>query len=295
MTRSRAVAAFLAVLALTGVDQAWAQPVRTEFVPLRPCRLVDSRIGVGTQGPLQPGDVHSLFFRNSCGIPHQTMDGGSEVNQARALALNIVAVSPAGFGHLTAWPTNQSMPTASVINYSPGQNVANGVVVTMCDAESAGSFACPSGDISFTAAVSPVHLVVDVAGYYIKPVLPGARRHGAGAGPDNFPCINNAEQVRFGLSSFMAQAAGAEATCPHGTWLCSSAQVGTGGCDTSRADTTCDRRNCDGTCIDDPATAHRGWTSTLSAVGDPIFVTEAGGNGGAAACETRAAWCCSSN
>ena len=146
------------------------------------------------------------------------------------------------------------MPSREV---APVWNVANGVVVTMCDAES-GSFACPSGDISFTAAVSPVHLVVDVAGYYIKPVLPGASRHGAGAGADNFPCINNAQSVRFGLSSFMAQAAGAETICPHGTWLCSSVQVGTGGCDTSRADTTCDRRNCDGTCIDDPATAHRG-------------------------------------
>ena len=140
------------------------------------------------------------------------------MNQARALALNIIAVAPAGVGHLVAWPSNQAIPTASVINYSPAQNIANGVVVPMCDQEA--SAPCQTGDISFLAAVSPMHLVVDVTGFYIKSVVSGTGRHGAGAGFDSFPCLNNSQLVRFGLSSHMAQRAGAELLCPAGTWLC---------------------------------------------------------------------------
>ena len=158
-------------------------PGEVVFVPVTPCRLVDTRTDFSSSpGPLAPGEVKRYFLRDRCGIPGLTEDGGSEVNQARALALNIVAVSPAGFGHLTAWPTNQAMPATSVINYSPGQNIANGVIVPMCDQEIPDADACPTGDISFVAAVSSTHLVVDVTGYYIKSVIPGGRgRYGAGA------------------------------------------------------------------------------------------------------------------
>jgi hypothetical protein len=273
-----------------------AQRIETVFVPLKPCRVVDSRIALGTTGPLEPGVVHNVYFHFQCGIPNLTLDGGSEVNQATAVAMNIVAVSPAGFGHLTAWPTNQAIPESSVINYSPGQNVANGVVVPMCDEEVDGARACePEGDISFRAAVSAVHLVVDVTGYYIKPVRPGTGRHGAGAGFDSFPCINNLHQVRFGLSSHMAQAEGSEALCPHGTWLCTSAQVGSVGCDTSRADTACDGRTCAGVCLNDPADNHRGWTATINVAGEPVTINEAGVSATTSSCEQRPAWCCSKN
>ena len=80
----------------------------------------------------------------------------------------------------------------------------------MCDEETPDEQACQTGDISFAAAGSPVHLVVDVTGYYIKAVQRGTVRHGAGVGADNFLCVNNAQGVRFGLSSQVAHRADAD-------------------------------------------------------------------------------------
>ena len=185
------------------------------FVPLTPCRVVDSRLGEGIEGPLAPGVVHQIPFHGRCGIAGRA---GGDVNMATAVAMNIIAVSPAGFGHITAWPSNHAMPTASLINYSPGQNLANGVIVPMCQLD------CPTGDINFVAAVSAVHLVVDVTGYYIKPVETATQRHGAGPGPENFLCVNNLAGVRFGLSSQMAHKAEAGRLCPPGPGCASSAR-----------------------------------------------------------------------
>jgi hypothetical protein len=271
---------------------AQAQRLESTFTPLTPCRVVDSRIGRGTQGPLTPGVVHPIAFSGRCGIPTRSvLGGGIDVNEATAVALNIVAVAPAGFGHLVAWPSNQGMPETAIINYSPGQTVANGVTVPMCQED------CPAGDISFVAGVSAVHLVVDVMGYYSKPVEPDSWRHGAGPGIENFLCVNNTAGVRFGLSSRFGHKSEAERLCPAGTWLCTAGQVGTTGCDTSREDSNCDGRSCPGACLDDPADNHRGWTSSLNfgALNSYITVNEAGVLAGSSVCEMRPAWCCSPN
>ncbi len=154
------------------------------FVPLPPCRVIDTRVS-GAGGKLVAGTPRSFVFRGpttnyqnptpfpnqggntaGCGVPDLTSDGGSEENIAKAVAINIVAVAPNGAGDLRAWPANQTAPTASVINYAAvtGLNLANGVIVPMCDEVSATP--CSGGDITFRADVSGTYLVVDVVGYF---------------------------------------------------------------------------------------------------------------------------------
>jgi hypothetical protein len=281
--------AVIATLALSsGLSRA--QTSDTVFTPLPPCRVVDSRINLGTSGLLLPGQVRTILFRGSCGIPGLTTDGGRETNQARALALNVIAVSAAGDGHLSAWPSNQSQPSASLINYSAVQNIANGVIVPMCDQHSTNP--CAAGDIHFQAAVSSVHLVVDVTGYYSKPTLPGSVRHGAGVGVDNFLCLANG--IRFGLTSKFATWANAGMACPAGSRLCESSEIAAA-CDTSRVDDTCDGIDCGFQCVDAPAGNHRGWTATTSTTGDAtgILVGEDGLLFPGFVCEQRPVWCCS--
>ena len=294
--RPKVALSILIVVCLATANRAAGEPGEVVFVPVRPCRLIDTRDALGIQGPLVPGAVNRFFLGGLCGLPGMTGDGGSEVNRARALALNIIAVSPTGFGHITAWPTNQPMPATSVINYSPGQNTANGVIVPMCDEEIPNERGCPFGDISFLVAVSPAHLVVDVTGYYVKPVQRDSARHGAGVGADRFLCVNSVQSVRFGLSSQVAQRADADRLCPAGTWVCTQQEVGTVGCDTTRPDSACDRRTCAGACVDDPAVNHRGWTDgTLDPFGTGVTVNEAGVGAATAVCEIHPAWCCSRN
>jgi hypothetical protein len=149
------------------------------FTALPPCRLIDTRLAGGAFAPSEtrsytlrgPATDYTSYGGNAsgCGIPG-LVGSTLQENEAKALSINIIAVSPAGSGHFVAWPTNQAPPVASVINYAnvTGLNIANGIILPMCDEVSATP--CTAGDISFLAAVSGVHLVVDVTGYFHAPV-----------------------------------------------------------------------------------------------------------------------------
>ncbi len=151
------------------------------YVPLAPCRVIDTR-QPGAGGALVAATPRTFFFRGptrdyattpnqggnaaGCGIPDLGTTGANHENIAQAVAINIVAVGPAGPGDLRAWPANLTAPTASVINYTnvTGLNLANGVIVPMCSQIS--TTPCASGDITFRADVSGTQLVVDVVGYF---------------------------------------------------------------------------------------------------------------------------------
>ncbi len=186
MTHRRAslIAGCLAAGLFAANGAAWSAD-NLVFVPLPPCRVIDTRVS-GAGGRLVAGTPRTFIFRGptlnyqnptplpnqggsttGCGVPDLTNDGNAAPeNIAKAVAINIVAVAPDGAGDLRAWPANQTMPTASVINYAAltGLNLANGVIVPMCD--EAGATPCAGGDITFRADVSGAYLVVDVVGYF---------------------------------------------------------------------------------------------------------------------------------
>ena len=73
MGRTPFVAEVLAVsilaLATLEAPPVHGQRIETVFVALRTCRVVDSRIGLGTTGPLAPGAVHTVLLHFQCGVP----------------------------------------------------------------------------------------------------------------------------------------------------------------------------------------------------------------------------------
>lgn len=300
MSHSRA--SFLAAAALamaafpTLASPAAAQPRDLVFRAITPCRVVDSRIGQGIPGLLAAGATHGVTFRNKCGIPGLTGDGGLESNSVAAVAINVVAVNPDGPGHVRAWPSNEAMPLASIINYSPGAgNVANGVIVPMCDQTEVMPFPCQSGDISFRSAISNLHLVIDVTGYFVKPTMAGASRYGL-TGIDEFLCVNNAAKVKYGLSRRLARWDNAETACPAGSWVCLASERGAVQCDTARPDSFLDALKCDGTSLDFPATAHLGWVRNQGSTfwaGMALSEVAESPSENIATCASLPVWCCS--
>ncbi|MFP5288869.1 MAG: hypothetical protein ACLGI9_24240, partial [Thermoanaerobaculia bacterium] len=138
------------------------------FVPLAPCRIIDTRVAGGA---LQPGVVRDFQVAgntqfgpqggtiNGCGVP-----AGTEEPNAPAVVVNFVAVSPGGPGNLRAWAWGQPIPNASVLNYArvPGLAIANGVVVPI-----AGTNQVPA-DMHMQADVNGTHVVADVTGYFTR-------------------------------------------------------------------------------------------------------------------------------
>jgi hypothetical protein len=263
-------------------------PVQQElvFTSLSPCRLFDTRSG----GPLQPGQATTWTLSGSCGLPL----GGS--GRVVAVVVNIAAAAPHGPGHLTAWPAGQPKPLSSVINYNPGVTIANGLVLQVCHGL---GLACSSGELTIEAAVSPTHLVLDVVGYFGPALRPGAMRYGAGSGPESFLCVNGAQNVVFGLSHIAVEWIDAEHACPSGSWVCSESERGTGPCNTSRPDGTCDYVGDTGSCADMAADGHRGWTRPRNtsqggvATVTGLAVDEYGGAVSARFGAHLPVWCCS--
>ena len=167
-------ALFLAVAATLVAPRAATSQVQVPqplsgklaFVATPPCRLVDTRNGP----PLAAGEARSFNVAGTQGFTAQGGNAGgcaipgyvAGSPQARAVALNVVAVGPQGPGHLVAWPSDQAEPLASILNYTavPGLNIANGVIVPLAQD------ATPGADLRVRAAVSGTHVVIDAAGYF---------------------------------------------------------------------------------------------------------------------------------
>jgi hypothetical protein len=131
----------------------------TKTYTVTPCRILDTRTA-GAGGPIGANacrPVHvvgALSFQggaSTCGIPANAI----------GVHINVVAVSPPFAGHLTVYPYGSSLPLASVLNFSPGQTVANGVLIPICDP----NVSMCSQDLLVQTGPSSTHAVIDVTGY----------------------------------------------------------------------------------------------------------------------------------
>lgn len=138
------------------------------FVPLAPCRILDTRLAGGM---IANGTTRDFEVSGTAGFDGQGGNaGGCGVPQgatspiAAAVALNLVAVGPTGPGHLTAWEFGQPMPDASVLNYASvtGLNLAAGAILPIA------GIASTDKDLSIRASTSPTHVVADVTGYFTR-------------------------------------------------------------------------------------------------------------------------------
>jgi hypothetical protein len=124
-----------------------------EYVPLTPCRLVDTRALPG--GALAAGETRALTVRLACGIP---------ATFVRAIAVNVTVVGPTRPGHLRLYAADELRPASSTVNFSPGQTRGNNAIVRL-------SAFGTSGDISVYCAMASgaTHFVLDVFGYFTGP------------------------------------------------------------------------------------------------------------------------------
>lgn len=138
------------------------------FVPLPPCRIIDTRkaggiLAAGETRNFQVAGVTEFGSQGGtlggCGVPP-----GSAEPVAPAVMINLVAVDVTGKGNLVAWAYGVPEPLASSINFqkSINMNIANGLIVPI-----AGTNLVPA-DLSIKANFSAAHIVADVTGYFTR-------------------------------------------------------------------------------------------------------------------------------
>lgn len=144
---------------------AAAAPIDTsteaKYTAITPCRIVDTRLGGGA---LTGGSPRSFVAASSTSLAAQ---GGNAAGcgipaSAVAIQANVVAVAGAGSGYLKVYPFGATVPTASYLNFRDGKAIANGGAITLDT----------SGAKHFTVLASrTTHVVIDVSGYFIKPMF----------------------------------------------------------------------------------------------------------------------------
>jgi PKD repeat protein len=129
----------------------FTQTPSSGYSSLTPYRLVDTRVGTGE--PKRP-----LAGKSSFAVQIAGNDGGKlPASGITAVALNVTSTASQGSGFLTAYADGANTPTASNVNFTTNQTIANSVITPV------GS----DGKIRiFNGSAKATGVVVDVVGYY---------------------------------------------------------------------------------------------------------------------------------
>jgi hypothetical protein len=121
------------------------------YYALSPCRVVDTRNANGVNGGpiVASGTQRSFAVRGVCGVP----------TSAKAISLNLAITGMNAGGYITLWPSGQTQPVVSSINFSGTEPaLANGAIVGL---------STNTQDLSaYDGSNSAVHIIIDVTGYF---------------------------------------------------------------------------------------------------------------------------------
>lgn len=121
------------------------------FVPVTPARVLDSR-KASNGGPFYGHEYRVISVARSQGT--EVVPAGAE-----AVAYNITAPNPSGGGHFRVMPGDSyGITDTSVINFRPGQNIANALTAKVAE------------DLTlkiYNGSSMSADAVVDITGYYL--------------------------------------------------------------------------------------------------------------------------------
>jgi hypothetical protein len=111
--------------------------------PVAPARVLDTREGLGRPGvsKVEPNEVVELKLPGRVG------------SDSDAVLLNVTVTEPESAGFVTVWPCGGTRPTASNLNFAPGETVPNLVMSRL----GVDDRVCLSG-------IARTHLIADLAG-----------------------------------------------------------------------------------------------------------------------------------
>src|SRR5713101_994292 len=94
-----------------------------QFVPVVPARITDTRAGSGQANAGKTLAAGTTLNVQVAGV------GGVPITGVSAVVINVTAVDQTANGFFTVFPQGTTLPTASNLNWVPGQTVPNRVIV----------------------------------------------------------------------------------------------------------------------------------------------------------------------
>lgn len=135
-----------------GAADEWFTPRDT------PARAMDTRAGLGyAEGAFGSGG-RTTPVTNSAPLDVQVAGLGGVPADATAVVLNVTATQSTTLGYVLVYPTGSPAPVASSLNFVANTTIANLVVVPVGT----------NGKVSVSNCCGPVHVIVDVVGWYLQ-------------------------------------------------------------------------------------------------------------------------------
>lgn len=173
-----AATAIGATVVVTQVASGAGTGTESVFVPITPCRLLDTRPTADNVGPRSTkiGNGETAAF-----TAWGTGDGDSPCdvpNSATAIATNTVVLAPTARGFLTLFPGDVTNPGTANLNFVAGQAPTP---------NSANIPLSATGTFNVFNAFGEVHVVIDVNGYYQPSSAVGSQGPQGDPGPQGTP------------------------------------------------------------------------------------------------------------
>jgi len=136
-------------------------PSATNLTPFAPQRILDTRNGTGVPGgshaPVGPNATITVNPQNATGIP--------PVGAYSGVIVNVTATGPTKQGWLTAYPSDQTVPNASNLNFKAAQTVPNLVKIKV-GADGMFKITNTGTPSNPQPSSGTVHVIVDIVGYF---------------------------------------------------------------------------------------------------------------------------------
>lgn len=147
------------------------------YVPVTPCRIIDTRVagGVIAANTVRAFDVTSISDYSGQGGAASNCNGVGAAGSFAAAIINFTVVTPSTAGYITAYPYLGTQPLASTLNYAAGDVVGNLAVVKLDQGASANELNVYS--------FAQTHLVADIVGYFRNPAI------------EPLQCVNSGETI----------------------------------------------------------------------------------------------------
>jgi hypothetical protein len=130
-------------IALSGNGATTVAGAGAPFRALPPTRILDTRTN---GGPIGPDSSRAVTVAGVGGVPVG----------AGAVVMNVTATEPTQAGYITVYPTGTQHPTASNLNFVPGQNIANLVTAKIG----------ANGQVSIYNFAGDTQVLFDVVGWF---------------------------------------------------------------------------------------------------------------------------------
>jgi hypothetical protein len=125
------------------------------YTPLVPARILDTRDGTGGVQPGPVGQGATLTLQ---------VTGPVVPTTASAVVLNVTVTDPTAPSYLTVYPSDQTQPVVSNLNFIRGQTIPNRVIVKLS----------AQGKLNFYNAQGSVQVLADVGGWFTDASNPAA-------------------------------------------------------------------------------------------------------------------------